>query len=232
MAFQLQRKWKVIHFPSTPSHQLVSRGYNSDVGDERRPRPLWLRFLLIFVLPLAIFLVATCVIYPRWHEDVMTSNERSAEFSLRTLSTAEADYRANDRDGNGINDFWTADVSEFSRLGILPKYVGLADASPHTPLVPKPIPHNGYYFAALEMDDSERPPESYRQDTDRKSGKVHHLQKFGFVAYPATPGFTGRWVFIVNENNSMWYSRDATRMPQAWPSDDELRTQWCRVCGG
>jgi len=202
------------------------------VDGPARPRPLWLRFLVIFVIPLAIFLVAACVIYPEWHAGVMTDNERSAEAALRTLATAEADYRANDRDGNGVNDFWTGDVSELSRLGILPRYFGLADGSPRTPLAPRPIPHMGYYFEALEADDSVRPPESYRQDTDKKSGKVHHLGKFGFIAYPATPGITGRRVFIVNENNSTWYSPDATRKPSAWPSDDELRTQWCRVCGG
>ena len=30
---------------------------------------------------------------------------------LRTMSTAEADYRSNDRDWNHVNDFWTGDVS-------------------------------------------------------------------------------------------------------------------------
>jgi prepilin-type N-terminal cleavage/methylation domain-containing protein len=39
------------------------------------------------------------------------SNERNASTSLKTLSSAEADFRANDRDFNHINDFWTANVS-------------------------------------------------------------------------------------------------------------------------
>src|SRR5689334_9677177 len=36
------------------------------------------------------------------------SNERNASASLKTLASAEADFRANDRDNNKINDFWTA----------------------------------------------------------------------------------------------------------------------------
>lgn len=37
--------------------------------------------------------------------------ERNASTSLKTLSSAEADFRANDRDWNHVNDFWTANVS-------------------------------------------------------------------------------------------------------------------------
>jgi type II secretory pathway pseudopilin PulG len=37
--------------------------------------------------------------------------ERNASTSLKTLSSAEADFRANDRDWNNVNDFWTANVS-------------------------------------------------------------------------------------------------------------------------
>lgn len=39
------------------------------------------------------------------------SHERNASASLKTLATAEADFRANDRDGNGRNDYWRSDVA-------------------------------------------------------------------------------------------------------------------------
>jgi Tfp pilus assembly protein PilE len=39
------------------------------------------------------------------------SNERNASSTLKTFSSAEADFRANDRDGNGVTDYWTANVS-------------------------------------------------------------------------------------------------------------------------
>lgn len=37
-------------------------------------------------------------------------NERAAVTSLKTITTAEADFRSNDRDGNRTMDFWTADL--------------------------------------------------------------------------------------------------------------------------
>ena len=36
--------------------------------------------------------------------------ERCASTSLKTISSAEADFRSNDRDWNHVNDFWTGDV--------------------------------------------------------------------------------------------------------------------------
>jgi len=36
--------------------------------------------------------------------------EEEGSAALKTLTTAQADFRSNDRDGNLVNDFWTADV--------------------------------------------------------------------------------------------------------------------------
>lgn len=38
------------------------------------------------------------------------AHERCSSASLKTLSVAEADFRANDRDWCSVNDFWTGDV--------------------------------------------------------------------------------------------------------------------------
>ena len=46
------------------------------------------------------------------------SNERAAVISLKTITTAEADFRSNDRDGNRVSDFWTADL--FALYGMVP----------------------------------------------------------------------------------------------------------------
>src|ERR1043165_3160804 len=115
------------------------------------------RILLIFIVPLAITIVGAGVVYPGWRARIMAENERAAGLYIRILYQAEMDYRANDRDRNGVDDYWTWDVSELSRFGILPREVGLADARPRTPLAPKPVPFRGYYFEALETDDSVSP---------------------------------------------------------------------------
>src|SRR5438093_367005 len=44
------------------------------------------------------------------------SNERNASATLKSFASAEADFRANDRDNNRVNDFWVADVSGLYRV--------------------------------------------------------------------------------------------------------------------
>jgi hypothetical protein len=163
-------------------------------------------------------------------------NERSAYTALKTLSSANADFRANDRDWNRVLDFWTGDIaglystlSSGQPIALLPRALAEADASPLTPLVPRPIPYHGYYFTALSADGQESPPEPYRQDTDGKSGKVHHLRKFGYCAYPAEPGITGKYVYIINENNTVLRRDNLTPPPKNWPSDSELQSGWGKV---
>src|SRR5690349_7998968 len=55
------------------------------------------------------------------------ANERSAVTCLKTITTAEADFRSNDRDGNRTMDYWTADV--FALYGM----IGITGASTTVP---------------------------------------------------------------------------------------------------
>src|SRR6185369_10849461 len=100
------------------------------------------------------------------------ANERNGAVTLKTLASAEADFRANDRDGNKANDFWVADVSGLWRvivkdgpLRLIEMGVALADARPAVPvdatgalpsdpqtklqLVGKAATKAGYSFAAI-----------------------------------------------------------------------------------
>jgi hypothetical protein len=183
--------------------------------------------LLFRVLPIALFLsFAGWFVWARWRAEQIPANERGAATSLKTLSTAEADFRANDRDRNGVNDFWTGDVAGLYSLGLIQREVAEADLKPINPLVPKPIPFHGYYFVALDRDESETPPEPLRQVTDKNSGKVHHLRKFAFAAIPAEYKVTGRAFFIVNENNTVRWNYGYCDVIDAWPSDEDMRHEW------
>ncbi len=137
-----------------------------------------------------------------------------------------------------MNDFWTADVAGLyyvkaggKPIALIPKEVADADAYPIRPSEKDPVPYHGYYFAALDWDESASPREPYRQDTDRKTGKVHNLHRFGFCAFPAKPGVTGRWVIFINENNSLFWVRDWTGPPPTlWPNDEERKARFWRRC--
>jgi hypothetical protein len=202
-----------------------------------------------------IFLVAAilgALVYfwgiPEWMENRRRSNEREVYRWMGKLTGIESDFRTQDRDGNSVQDFWTGDLASLFRYGMISREMAEADAEPRVPLVPRPVPYKGYYFKALRMDNSEKPPVAYRQDTDKGSGKVHHLQKFGFVAWPAEWGVTGTSIYIVNENNTVFPRRDLKKLfplvdfskdfpqgdlsqpPSDWPTDYELR--WYSKVGG
>jgi type II secretory pathway pseudopilin PulG len=63
---------------------------------------------VIFIVVLILVIAGIAV--PGLVSSQRASNERERVTNLRILVSAEADFRANDRDGNGVNDFWTADV--------------------------------------------------------------------------------------------------------------------------
>jgi hypothetical protein len=167
--------------------------------------------------------------YRRWklpHE--IASNERNVAAMIKCLASAEADFRGNDRDQNGILDFWTGDVAGLYRLQIkgeelrlIERGVGDADVAPLVSGTP-PIAYRGYYFLAMKRDESETPPEDYRQGAD----KAHHPAKFGFCAYPVKYGVTGRNTFIINEGNTVFWSHTNGEPMDHWPSDQDRRQHW------
>ena len=139
--------------------------------------------------------VVAAILVPGMVSSRRASNERQASTSLRTLASAEADFRANDRDGNRVYDFWTGDVkglftmtSAADRgasgdrrdppLKLIELQVAAADADAshvsaggeNTALAAfaSPAPFHGHWFGALELDRSlpaGDPDAPYRQDT-------------------------------------------------------------------
>jgi hypothetical protein len=160
------------------------------------------------------------------------SRERNAAMALKTISAAQADFRANDRDGNGVTDYWTGDVKSLytlrfpesplpgakeATIRLIHEHVAAADADEtmvpaggrNNPLssFTRPASRSGYWFAAMTADLSEGAAKAmtYRQNTGGKPdmGKCHHESKYGFVAFPNSPS-EGKMVFIVNEDNTLY----------------------------
>jgi hypothetical protein len=165
---------------------------------------------------------------PEYRRKARGSNERSADGAIHLLASAEVDFRKNDSDGNGVNDFWTGDVAGLLRYGLIDRAFAEADARPLVPLVRTPIAFNGYYFVAMELDDSETPPVELRQDTDRRSGKTHHPSRFAFCAYPAQYRVTGSSTFIINQDLTAFKGWTEGKPVLRWPSDDGLTADWAK----
>src|SRR6185436_18466742 len=111
-----------------------------------RERPGSSALLVIIVLLAGVGAAGTFAwVLPRRRVQERVQNERQASTRLKMRTAAVWDYRLNDRDKNGFNDFWTGDVTELYRYGLIEREVAEADASPLTPLCSSPIPFRGYY---------------------------------------------------------------------------------------
>lgn len=155
-----------------------------------------------------------------WSQVDLASNEIRAAALLSQLASLNAHFRASDFDENSSIDFWSGDVSGLYRLippkqekplAIISKELALADASPlpagpikgggtiSDALGPKPVPLHGYLFKALSKGRVRKEPYPLNDGSNRNQ------DMFGFCAYPAEYGKTGRrTVFLTEDNAPYW----------------------------
>src|SRR5579883_3171977 len=174
-------------------------------------RRLWLPSPGMLVLLGVVVVLLAAIGIPGLSRAQRASNERHASAMLKTLASAEADFRTNDRDGNRVKDYWTGDVSGLyyvknpatkSEIKLIEADVADADAKPLFPISRRD--DSGYFFLAMDGDDSA--PEndlSYKVDTDQSGRKMHHESRFGFSTHPKDAGAC-RLSFFVNESNTVF----------------------------
>lgn len=146
------------------------------------------------------------------------------EFGLKSITSAQADFRANDRDGNGIHDFWRADVAGLygirhagsqERIMLIQISGAAADARPVVDVdaFTRRAPIRGYWYGALRFADE-------RAALDP--------QRFAACAFPAEYGHLDRFTFIVSHENIIW-KKDLGRPgpPEVFPADPE-RQGWSK----
>ena len=147
---------------------------------------------------------------------------RTAATSLKTITSAQADYRANDRDGNHLNDYWRGDIAGLytiqscngDAIKLIELSVASADDRPVTDLSPYAVRSSktGYWFRALRHEDERTP------SPDR----------FAACAFPENRA-AGKYTFIVDETNTIYRKR--LRGPRGvffYPKDPE-RDGWAKL---
>jgi prepilin-type N-terminal cleavage/methylation domain-containing protein len=230
--------------------------------------------LIELMIVIAIIAIIAAIAIPGLLSSQRASNERNASTSLKTLTSAEADFRSNDRDWNHVNDFWTANVSGLYTMTSAAisgstgaqtdppiKLIELSVASADTDSAISsaggenslltnyavPSAKAGYWYMALQLDNtlSGTAESTYRIDTGGTPimGTVHNTSKFGFCAYPDSQS-AGKYVFIVNENNTIFRSattgvvKPSTSSPPGvltltqytnWPDDLNLKSFWSKL---
>ncbi len=149
------------------------------------------------------------------------SNERSASASLKTIAMAQADFRGNDRDGNGVQDYWRADIAGlylFRTAGEMIRLIEIsvagADGKPTTPVESIAVrsPKAGYWFRALRFKDESAPDP----------------QRFAAIAYPDRPA-VGRNFFVVSHDRTIYKKAVADGpAPEVYP-EDPLKEGWTKL---
>jgi len=191
--------------------------------------------LIELMIVIAIIAIIAAIAIPGLLSSQRASNERNASTSLKTLTSAEADFRANDRDWNHVNDFWTADVkglytmtsaavagSTNSTTDPIIKLIELSVASADADSATFSNGENanlsqfavssakaGYWYQALVTDNgfAGTSEATYKLDTSGTPtmGSCHNTSKFAFLAFPDSQS-AGKYVFVVNENNTIFRS--------------------------
>jgi len=153
------------------------------------------------------------------------STERNASTSLKTIASAQAYFRANDGDNDGVNQFWRSDVSGLYTLApgggpaikLIELSVACADDRPKTDIHKYSIlaPKAGYWYRAIRHSDEDP--------------KALDPNRFAYCAFPDSPK-AGKYIFIVDENNTIFRSlADGRRGIEVFPTEEERRTSWSKL---
>ena len=192
--------------------------------------------LIELMIVIAIIAIIAAIAIPGLLSSQRASNERNASTSLKTLTSAEADFRANDRDWNHVNDFWTGDVKglyTMTSAAVIGKTNSTTD--PAIKLIELSVASAdgdgatvaaggencdlttfavfaakaGYWYQALVLDNSlgATAEATYKQDT----GGIPNMASCHNTAkfgFVTYPDSqsAGKYVFMVNENNTIFRS--------------------------
>ena len=150
------------------------------------------------------------------------SYERGVAALLKTIISAQQDFRANDRDGNGLEDFWRKDIAglyslrgkDGKPLALIHPSTALADDRPQPgrELGPTSVPWCTYRFRVLRFADEKTPDP----------------QRWAACAVPGREGDC-RYVFIVSHVGLIFRKPiEKVRHLELFPADP-LKDGWEKV---
>ncbi len=143
--------------------------------------------LLELIIVVGIIAVIAAIAIPGLVSAQRAANERNASASLKTVMTANHDFRANDRDGNRIVDFWTGDVA------------GLSIIVPQVGTGPPPTVTYGAAIRLLDLSMAGADA-AFGGNGLRYAASVHVPPAQAFVAFGAKAGFW--YARLINEVSS------------------------------
>jgi prepilin-type N-terminal cleavage/methylation domain-containing protein len=208
--------------------------------------------LIQLLVVVGIIAVIAAIAVPSLAAGRRASNERHASTQLQALGSAEADFRANDRDWNHVNDFWTADVKGLYTMTssavrgnrgdrrdppirLIELETAGADADPTVysaagenmalSAFAAPASRRGYWFAALETDLTLAGSEeaAYKCETGGPL-PMGRVHNTSKFGFVGFPATpsSGDFVFLLNENNTVFRFQPAG-LPSSFASPPGLQ---------
>jgi type II secretory pathway pseudopilin PulG len=190
--------------------------------------------LIELMIVIAIIAIIAAIAIPALLQSQRASNERNASASLKTVATAESDFKVNDRDGNRVNDYWTYDVAGLYTLlpanspldlGRSIKLIEISIAGAETYNISKNIawkgtetelsptnflrqaPKAGYWYEALISDNTPTAAggTAALYATDT-DGTTDLVHHSSIFGVAAYPDSmsAGKQIFVINEGNTMF----------------------------
>lgn len=194
-----------------------------------KPRGFTLIELMIVI---AIIAIIVAIAIPGLVRVRISSNERSASTSLKALLAAEENFKGNDLDRNGANDYWTGDLAGLFCITIEATQRPIAAISDQGMAYADTYRYDdaGGTFQGLDYDGDGVPDTTYNPlvlggARSPKSGYFyqamlldelgntyfidtdgqglcHNYGQFAFCSIPSSWDNTGQYIFIINQVGS------------------------------
>lgn len=209
-------------------------------GCEPVPRRRRLQWSLRTLLGLVIFLCVAVIAGPSTLEAASyylglsrpgCGGPRSASATLKSIATAQADFRSNDRDNDGIQNYWVRDVyglfalcprggarTPENMIRLVEPALACADSTRPEPwggevdvaaAVGAYSPKDGYLFIAMTHDATGAPYDS---------GSGRNWGQYAFCAYPVSHSVENP-TFIMNESFVIFRKNTRGAPVLRWPAD-------------
>jgi hypothetical protein len=153
------------------------------------------------------------------------SAERLPEATMKAISTAQADFRTNRRNGNPLPRFWRADIAGLYALApgggpaikLIELSIAAADERPRTDLTSLAVraPKAGYWYRSIRH--------------ANEDAQALDPNRFAYCAFPDTES-AGRYIYVVDERRQVYCAEaNGRRGIEVFPTDEELKRRWSKV---
>lgn len=153
----------------------------------------WLWALLgcagLVIVGAVVLLVTGVIMFPSRSLDRRDAEESAAVAALRTCATAQAAYRREDWDSDGVKAYATPYALLHNQAGERGKPIELIDAGLAAARGERGEPHQGYLFQGMRT---------------IAGKKINWVDDFALCAAPAEYGKAGRRTFIIKTDATTW----------------------------